>query len=147
MLCVVLHPDRMVWNPLITIMCTLTHPKRSQGRFFQMKNKESSFPGAFDKQWCRTLVLLAHLLKENGVQPLLKKQINLSDSQFSNVMIIQPLRDFNVNDEWHFAPMHMVFDIKADGCYKARLWVGGNLLNCNNYTTLLSKSKMFQFDC
>ncbi len=37
--------------------------------------------------------------------------------------------------------MHMVFDIKADGQFKARLCVGGNVVDCDNYTTFSSTIK------
>ena len=48
---------------------------------------------------------------------------------------------FNRSEGWQFAPMHMVFDIKADGRYKARLCVGGNVLDCDDYTTFSSTIK------
>jgi hypothetical protein len=37
--------------------------------------------------------------------------------------------------------MHMVFDIKADGRFKARLCVGGNVVDCDDYTTFSSTIK------
>ena len=49
-----------------------------------------------------------------------------------------PNTRFNRKDGWQFAPMHMIFDIKADGRYKARLCVGGNVLDCSAHTTYSS---------
>jgi hypothetical protein len=48
---------------------------------------------------------------------------------------------FKRSEGWHFARMHMVFDIKADGRFKARLCVGGNVVDCDNYTTFSSTIK------
>jgi hypothetical protein len=45
---------------------------------------------------------------------------------------------FKRSEGWQFAPMHMIFDVKADGRYKARLCVGGNVLDCDDYTTFSS---------
>jgi hypothetical protein len=45
---------------------------------------------------------------------------------------------FNRKDGWQFAPMHMIFDIKADGRFKARLCVGGNVLDVSTHTTYSS---------
>ena len=49
-----------------------------------------------------------------------------------------PDKRFNRTDGWQFAPMHMIFDIKADGRFKARLCVGGNVLDVSTHTTYSS---------
>jgi hypothetical protein len=49
-----------------------------------------------------------------------------------------PNTRFSRKDGWQFAPMHMIFDIKADGRYKARLCVGGNVLDVSAHTTYSS---------
>eukprot|EP00980_Cylindrotheca_fusiformis_P010182 scaffold2267_cov92-Cylindrotheca_fusiformis.AAC.1 len=52
-----------------------------------------------------------------------------------------PSKRFERSNGWQFAPMHMIFDIKADGRYKARLCVGGNVLDCENHVTYSSTIK------
>ena len=49
-----------------------------------------------------------------------------------------PDKRFDRKDGWQFAPMHMIFDIKADGRFKARLCVGGNVLDVSTHTTYSS---------
>jgi hypothetical protein len=49
-----------------------------------------------------------------------------------------PDKRFHRKDGWQFAPMHMIFDIKADGRFKARLCVGGNVLDVSTHTTYSS---------
>jgi hypothetical protein len=49
-----------------------------------------------------------------------------------------PNTRFSRNNGWQFAPMHMIFDIKADGRFKAGLCVGGNVLDCSEHTTYSS---------
>lgn len=49
--------------------------------------------------------------------------------------------NFDRTEGWQFAPMHMIFDIKHDGRYKARLCVGGNVLDMSGYETFSSTVK------
>ena len=45
---------------------------------------------------------------------------------------------FKRADGWQFAPLHMIFDVKHDGRYKARLVCGGNVLDSSRFTTYSS---------
>jgi hypothetical protein len=40
---------------------------------------------------------------------------------------------FKQSEGWQFAPMHNLFNIKADGRFKAQLCAGGNVVDCDNY--------------
>ena len=42
------------------------------------------------------------------------------------------------SDGWQKAPMRMIFDVKKDGRYKARLVVGGHVIDSSEHETFSS---------
>ena len=50
-----------------------------------------------------------------------------------------PTKQFSKSDGWKYAPLHMIYSVKAeDGRYKARLVAGGHVVDSSNYTTYSS---------